>query len=82
MFGIDRAVRGEEAVFDVGEHGVRPAEGGVACGGAIGLITRYGNTNYLRVIGLLELLIDPTRSAFLDIGYAAGIVHALWSGIF
>src|SRR3954465_11111830 len=36
MLGRDGAVRGEEAVFDVGEHGVCPAEGGVSGGGAIG----------------------------------------------
>jgi hypothetical protein len=30
MFGLDGAVRGQEAVFDVGEHGVGPAEGGMA----------------------------------------------------
>ena len=36
MFGVDHAVRGQEAVLDVGQHRVRPAEGGVARGGAIG----------------------------------------------
>jgi hypothetical protein len=36
MFGPDGAVRGQEAVFDVGEHGVCPAEGGVSGGGATG----------------------------------------------
>src|SRR5215204_1974674 len=36
MFGRDDAVRGQEAVFDVGEHGICPAEGGVTGGGAIG----------------------------------------------
>src|SRR5215212_9117829 len=36
MFGRDGAVRGQEAVFDVGEHGIRPAEGGMTCGGAAG----------------------------------------------
>src|SRR5215212_611102 len=36
MFGRDSAVRGQEAVFDVGEHGICPAEGGVSGGGAIG----------------------------------------------
>ena len=36
MFGPDGAVRGQEAVFDVGEHGICPAEGGVSGGGAIG----------------------------------------------
>ena len=36
MFGIDRAVRGQEAVLDVGEHGVSPAEGGMPRGSAIG----------------------------------------------
>ncbi len=36
MFGPDSAMRGQEAVFDVGEHGVRPAEGGVTRGGATG----------------------------------------------
>ena len=36
MFGRDGAVRGQEAVFDVGEHGICPAEGGVTCGGAVG----------------------------------------------
>ena len=36
MFGPDSAMRGQEAVLDVGEHGVRPAEGGVTRGGATG----------------------------------------------
>jgi hypothetical protein len=36
MFGRDGTVRGQEAVFDIGEHGVRPAEGGVSGGGAVG----------------------------------------------
>src|SRR4051794_20786517 len=36
MFGRDGAVRGQEAVFDIGEHGICPAEGGVSGGGAIG----------------------------------------------
>src|SRR3954467_552112 len=33
MFGRDGAVRGQEAVFDIGEHGICPAEGGVSGGG-------------------------------------------------
>ena len=36
MFGRDGAMRGQEAVFDVGEHGICPAEGGVSGGGATG----------------------------------------------
>jgi hypothetical protein len=36
MFGGDHPVGGEQAVLDIGEHGVRPAEGRVACGSAIG----------------------------------------------
>ena len=36
MFGRDGAVRSREAVFDVGEHGICPAEGGVSGGGATG----------------------------------------------
>jgi hypothetical protein len=36
MFGRDSAVRGQEAVFDIGEHGICPAEGGMSGGGAIG----------------------------------------------
>src|SRR6478752_8718514 len=36
MFGRDGAMGGQEAVLDVGEHGVRPAEGGVTRGGATG----------------------------------------------
>jgi len=36
VFGRDGAMGGQEAVFDVGEHGVRPAEGGVTRGGATG----------------------------------------------
>src|SRR3954454_18219699 len=35
MFGRDGAVRGQEAVFDVGEHSICPAEGGVSGSGAI-----------------------------------------------
>jgi hypothetical protein len=34
MLGADDAVGGQQAVFDVGEHGVRPAEGRVAGAGA------------------------------------------------
>ena len=36
MFGRDGAMRGQEAVFDVGEHGICPAEGGMSGGGATG----------------------------------------------
>src|SRR5215213_11906462 len=36
MFGSDGAVGGQEAVFDVGEHGICPAEGGVSGGDAVG----------------------------------------------
>ena len=36
MFGRDGAVCCQEAVFDVGEHGICPAEGGVSSGGAVG----------------------------------------------
>ena len=36
MFGRDGTVCGQEAVFDVGEHGICPAEGGVSGGGAVG----------------------------------------------
>jgi hypothetical protein len=36
MFGADHTVRGHEAVLDVGEHRVRPAEGRVASSGATG----------------------------------------------
>src|SRR3954463_852326 len=36
MFGRDGAMRSQEAVFDIGEHGICPAEGGVSGGGAIG----------------------------------------------
>src|SRR3954447_16344212 len=36
MFGRDGAMCGQEAVFDVGEHGICPAEGGVSGSVAIG----------------------------------------------
>src|ERR1041385_5248817 len=36
MFGRDGAVSGQEAVFDVGEHGICPAEGGVSGSGTTG----------------------------------------------
>ena len=36
MFSRDSAVRGQEAVFDIGEHGICPAEGGVSGGGTVG----------------------------------------------
>src|SRR4051794_725756 len=36
MFGRDGAVGSQEAVFDVGEHGIGPAEGGMSGGGATG----------------------------------------------
>ena len=36
MFGVDHAVRGQEAVLDVRQHRVRPAEGRMTRCGAIG----------------------------------------------
>ena len=36
MFGADHSVGRQKAVLDIGEHGVRPAEGRVARSGAIG----------------------------------------------
>src|SRR3954452_21270518 len=36
MFGRDGTMRGQEAVFDIGEHGICPAEGGVSGGGTVG----------------------------------------------
>ena len=36
MFGRDGAMGGQEAVLDVGEQGIRPAEGGVWGSGATG----------------------------------------------
>src|SRR3954453_14779956 len=36
MLGPTGAMRGQEAVFEIGEHGFCPAEGGVLGGGAIG----------------------------------------------
>src|SRR5215207_1405165 len=36
MFGVDHTMCGQEAVLDVRQHGVRPAEGRVARSGAIG----------------------------------------------
>src|SRR3954470_16682065 len=36
MFGRDSTVGGQEAVFDIGEHGIGPAEGGVSGGGTVG----------------------------------------------
>jgi hypothetical protein len=36
MFSRDGAVGGQEAVFDIGEHGIGPTEGGVSGGGATG----------------------------------------------
>src|SRR3954452_11994843 len=36
MFGRDGVMRGQEAVFDVGEHGICPAEGGMPSGVAVG----------------------------------------------
>src|SRR3954470_7841944 len=49
-FGRDGAVRGQEAVFDVGEHGIGPAEGGVSGGGAIraGDVALVGDTRLPR----------------------------------
>ena len=50
MFGRDGAVCCQEAVFDVGEHGICPAEGGVSGGGAIraGDVALVGETRLLR----------------------------------
>jgi hypothetical protein len=50
MFGRDGAVRGQQAVFDVGEHGICPAKGGVSGGGAIGAgdVTLVGDTRLPR----------------------------------
>src|SRR5260221_809893 len=36
VFGADRAVRGQQAVFDIGKYGVCPAESGMARGCATG----------------------------------------------
>ena len=36
MFGRDGAVGDQEAVFDIGEHGICPAEGGVSGSGTTG----------------------------------------------
>src|SRR4051794_41941368 len=36
MFRRNGAMSGQEAVFDIGEHGIGPAEGGVSGGGAVG----------------------------------------------
>src|SRR6266478_3192145 len=36
MFGVDHTMRGQKAILDVRQHGVRPVEGRVARGGAIG----------------------------------------------
>ena len=36
MLGGDHTVGGKQAVLDIGEHGVRPAESWMARGGAIG----------------------------------------------
>ena len=36
MFGSDHSVGGEQAVLDIGEHSVRPAEGRVTGRGATG----------------------------------------------
>src|SRR5215831_3684453 len=36
MFGADHAMRGQQAVLDIGQHRVRPAEGRVARSSAIG----------------------------------------------
>ena len=35
MLGVDRSVCGEEAILNVGEHGVRPTKGRMTRGGAI-----------------------------------------------
>ena len=50
MFGRDGTVRGQEAVFDIGEHGIGPAEGGVSGGGAIraGDVALVGDTRLPR----------------------------------
>jgi len=36
MFGADHAMGGQEAIFDIGQHRVRPVEGRVARSPAIG----------------------------------------------
>src|SRR3954453_2406461 len=36
MFGRDGTMRGQEAVFDIGEAGICPAEGGGSGGGGVG----------------------------------------------
>ena len=50
MFGRDGAVCCQEAVFDVGEHGICPAEGGMSGGGAIraGDVALVGETRLPR----------------------------------
>ena len=70
MFGRDGAVGGQEAVLDVGEHSVRPAEGGVSGGGAVGAgdVALVDDTRLLRkTTKPLPAIADDGRSG-LDTG--------------
>ena len=64
MLGGDGAVRGEEAVLDVGEHGVRPAEGRVAGAGAVGA----GDVAFMNDAGLLGDAAKPLAAVADDGG--------------
>jgi hypothetical protein len=70
MFGRDGAMRGQEAVFDVGPHGVCPAEGGVTGGGSIGAgnVALVDDTRLPRnALKSLSVVADDGRSG-LDMG--------------
>ena len=56
MLGTDYAVCRQQTVFDVGEHGVRPAERGVSRGGTTGA----GDVSFVNETWLLGNNIEAT----------------------
>lgn len=70
VFSVDRAVRSKEAVLDVGEHGVRPAEGRMARGWAIaaGDMALVDDPRLLTDTAKPLAAIADDRRAGLDVG--------------
>src|SRR3982074_842590 len=71
MFGVDHTMRGQEAVLDVRQHGVRPAEGRVARCGAIGA----GDVSLMENARLLGNAAKPL-AAIADDGGSGGDTRA------
>src|SRR6266478_7983295 len=72
MFGVDHTMRGQETVLDVGQHCVRPAEGGVARCGAL----RAGDMSLMENAWLLGNAAKPLAAIADDSG--SGPRTAVW----